>query len=123
MRERSAFSDDRSFRVGVQEIYEDLLEQLEELLEEIETQQKREEEPFEPVLNTGSLTISFEDGSVFMLSQQTPTHEIWLSANYTAWHFLKENNSWRERDTLKLMDQVLSKLFSEKLDLEVEIQL
>jgi iron donor protein CyaY len=123
MRERSAFSDDASFRLGVQELYEQLLEQLEMLLEELDPQQKREDEPFEPLPSSGSLTINFEDGSVFMLSQQTPTHEIWLSANYTAWHFLKENNKWVERDTLSLMDQVLSNLFSEKLGLEVEIQL
>jgi frataxin-like iron-binding protein CyaY len=38
-------------------------------------------------LSEGSLVVSFDSGGTYMLSLQTPTHELWLSANLTAWHF------------------------------------
>jgi len=123
MSKRSDFSEDRLFRLAVQEVYEDLADQLEDLLELLEDKKAIEADFFEPQLAAGSLSVVFEDGSVFMLSQQTPTHEIWLSANYTAWHFLCEEGQWIERDTGLAMTEVLAQLFSDKIGTEVQIQL
>ena len=123
MSKRSDFSEDRLFRLAVQEVYESLADQLEDLLERLEETKVIDSDFFEPQLAAGSLSIVFEDRSVFMLSQQTPTHEIWLSANYTAWHFLCESGEWIERDTGSPMVDVLAQLFSEKIGTEVQIQL
>ncbi len=107
MPSQSDFDDDRSFRLAVEQTLADLLDALDGL----------DSDDFETRQTAGSLIATFEDdGSVFMLSQQTPTHELWLSANYTAWHFKHHGGSWVERDTAEPMSQVLSQLFSEKLD-------
>ena len=86
---RSDFADDASFRKAADLCLEGLLIQLDDI----------DFEEFEPRHMAGTLNIQFDDGSVVMLSLQTPTHELWLSANYTAWHFLCVQEQWIERDT------------------------
>lgn len=64
----------------------------------------------------GNLQIVFEDvGATFVLSQQTPTHELWLSANLTAWHFVHGDAGWVERDSGEDMLALLGRLVSEKV--------
>jgi iron donor protein CyaY len=66
-------------------------------------------------LMPGNLNVLFEDDrSTFVLSQQTPTHELWLSANLRAWHFRWRGGRWVERDTAEPMLPLLSRLFAEK---------
>lgn len=104
MRERSDFSSDSEFRQAADSFLEQLWDQVDDL----------DMDEFEPQRTPGSLTILLEDGSVFMLSLQTPIHEIWLSANYTAWHFLREGTVWVERDSSEPLYEVLTALLSEK---------
>jgi len=85
---------------------------MEELLERVDD---LEDDDMDPRLTSGSLSVTFKDESVILLSQQTPTHELWLSANYTAWHFLRTGEAWVERDSGEPMLDVLSRLFSAKL--------
>ena len=103
---KSDFKDDAQFRKVAEDRLLSLLQQVDEL----------EFGDFDPRYTPGSLIIQFEDGAVFMLSMQTPTHELWLSANYTAWHFLCVKGVWQERDTQELMLSVLNALLSEKLE-------
>ena len=108
------FLDDSSFRMGVQEVFEVLFDELENL----------DSDDFEIQMQTGSFIITFEDdNSVFMLSQQTPTREIWLSANYQAWHFLRSSGTWVERDNGVALQKILQDLFSTKLSDRVDISL
>ena len=105
MNQKSDFKDDVVFRKHAEQKLLHLLQQIDEL----------EVGDFDPRYTPGSLIVQFEDGSVFMLSMQTPTHELWLSANYTAWHFLCVEGVWLERDTQDKMLDVLNQLFREKL--------
>ena len=108
------FLDDSSFRLGVQEVFDLLFDELEDL----------ESDDFEIQMQTGSFIVTFEDdNSVFMLSQQTPTREIWLSANYEAWHFLRSSGNWVERDSGVALQNILQNLFSTKLSDQVDISL
>lgn len=100
----SDFADDAAFRHTVGAVLDSFLEQADEIDADID-----------PRLTPGSFSITFEDGSVLMLSQQTPTHELWLSANYTAWHFRCEAGTWKERDTGEDMCTILSTLLTDKL--------
>lgn len=106
MNPRSDFGNESLFRIGAEKKLTHLLQQLDEL----------EEGEFDPRYTPGSLVIQFEDESVFMLSMQTPTHELWLSANYTAWHFVFSNGVWEERDTQEDMIAILNQLLSDKLE-------
>jgi iron donor protein CyaY len=105
MQRKTDFENDTAFRLAINQLLEDLLDRIDNL----------EDDDLDPRLTAGNLSVTFEDESVILLSQQTPTHELWLSANYTAWHFLHKEDSWVERDTGEPLHDVLAKLFSEKL--------
>tara|TARA_B100000683_G_C12163886_1_gene421280 strand:+ start:133 stop:468 length:336 start_codon:yes stop_codon:yes gene_type:complete len=108
---RSDFTTDAIFRKNAEVLLERLLEQLDEI----------DYDDFEPRYASGSLNIQFDDGAVVMLSMQTPTHELWLSANYTAWHFLCVGGQWIERDTSESMLEILSSILSEKVQQQVQL--
>ena len=105
--------DESKFREAVKVVLSRLLEQVDEI----------DSDEHDPSVSGGNLHVVFEDGSTFVLSQQPPTRELWLSANFTAWHFLKKNDAWRERDTDEPMLTVLSTLFSDKLGMDIQFEL
>ena len=108
---QSEFATDAAFRRVVTALLEELLEQADDIDADIE-----------PRLTSGNLSVTFEDGAVLMLSQQTPTHELWLSANYMAWHFRSVQGTWLERDSNEPMFAVLSRLMSDKLSIPVHFE-
>jgi CyaY protein len=69
----------------------------------------------------GVLSVEFEDGGVFVLSQQVPVRELWLSAFARAWHFRFAEGAWAERDSAERLETVLSGLFTRKLGFAVGI--
>ncbi len=72
-------------------------------------------------LTDGVLSVEFEAGGVFILSQQVPVRELWLSAFSRAWHFRWDEGKWAERDLAEPMENVLTELFSKKLGFAVTI--
>ena len=72
-------------------------------------------------LSEGVLQTDFEGGGVFVLSQQVPTRELWLSAFSRAWHFKYSNGSWLERDTNEPLEAVLSANYTKRLGRPVRI--
>jgi len=69
----------------------------------------------DPKLTDGVFQVDFETGGVFVLSQQVPVRELWLSAFSKAWHFRYESGAWFERDTNEPLEKVLSALFTKRL--------
>ncbi len=72
-------------------------------------------------LSDGVLTVEFEAGGVFVLSQQVPTRELWLSAFSRAWHFDRREGTWLERDSREPLAAVLTAGFSQKLGFPVPL--
>ena len=108
------FSDDAQFRLAVSALLDTLLEQVDEI----------DSDDLDPRLTSGNLQVLFEESNAtFVLSQQTPTHELWLSANLRAWHFRREAGVWVERDTREPMSILLSRLFTEKVGNVIEFEL
>ena len=105
--------DESSFREDVKKLLVSLLDQLDDI----------DSDFHDPSMTDGNLHVVFEDGSTFVLSQQPPTREIWLSANFTAWHFAKKNGAWLERDSNERLLDVLSTLFSGKLGMDIQFTL
>lgn len=66
-------------------------------------------------LTEGVFVVEFESGGTFVLSQQVPLRELWLSAFSRAWHFSLRAEGWRERDTNEALESVLASIFSRKL--------
>ena len=110
---KSDFTDDSAFRSAVAEVLRSLLDQIDGI----------DSEDHDPMLSEGNLKVLFESGGTYVLSQQTPLHELWLSANMTAWHFRCENGQWLERDSDAPMLDVLSTLFSDKLGMNIRFAL
>lgn len=81
-----------------------------------------ESDDLEGKLTDGVLQVDFEAGGVFVLSQQVPTRELWLSAMSKAWHFGYADGRWTERDSGEPLEAVLSSLFTRKLGSNVQIQ-
>lgn len=92
----------------------DTLKQLYLEIDDLET------DDIDVTFTDGVVSCSFETGGTFVLSQQVPTRELWLSANFTAWHFRWDGSGWTERDSGAPMLPLLSKLFTEKLKMKVE---
>lgn len=107
------FADDGSFRDAVKDVLSKLLEQIDNI----------ESDEHDPSMTDGNLKVVFEDDSTFILSQQPPTRELWLSANFTAWHFVRSGGLWLERDNGEPMTAVLSRLFSDKLEMNIRLTL
>lgn len=102
--------EEPEFRHLVSETLRDLADQLDTV----------EDDDIDPVLSDGVLSCTFEQrGGTFVLSQQVPTRELWLSANRTAWHFRYQDGAWPERDSGEDLLAVLGKLFSDKLGMPV----
>ena len=109
----STVMDEQTFRDASKLALSALLEQVDEI----------DSDDHDPSLSSGNLHVSFEDGSTFILSQQPPTRELWLSANFTAWHFTQRDETWVERDSSEPMLTVLSTLFSDKLGMDIQFTL
>lgn len=105
-------TDEATFRQAVAAVIKGLGAQLDTL----------ETDDLDWKLTDGVLTAEFESGGVFVLSQQVPTRELWLSAYSHAWHFDQRDGVWRERDTREPMEQVLGALFTRKLGLPVTLR-
>ena len=109
----SDFADDAAFRHAVDDVLHSLAEQLDGI---------EDDEVDDIRFSAGNLAIEFGSGATFVLSQQTPTFELWLSANLRAWHFHRQGGRWIERDSGQPMAEVLGDLISEKLGASVGIQ-
>lgn len=107
------FTEEGPFRQAVKAALMALLDQVDDI----------DSDEHDPSMTDGNLKVVFEDGSTFVLSQQPPTREFWLSANFTAWHFIRSGGHWLERDTGEPMLDVLSRLFSDKLGMDIQFTL
>ncbi|MCB9763327.1 MAG: iron donor protein CyaY [Alphaproteobacteria bacterium] len=100
---------EQAFRAFVGETLEHLFDQIDRL----------DTDDIDPVLSDGVVSCAFESGGTYVLSQQVPVQELWLSANLTAWHFRWDGSAWVERDTGEPMLPLLSKLYGDKLKMPV----
>lgn len=80
-----------------------------------------ESDDFDAKMSDGVFQVDFEEGGVFVLSQQVPVRELWLSAFSRAWHFRYDEGRWLERDTSVPLEAVLTELFTRKMKRPVVI--
>jgi iron donor protein CyaY len=77
---------------------------------------------FDSRTSDGVFQIDFEGGGTFVLSQQVPVRELWLSAFARAWHFRIVDGGWRERDTGEALESVLGAIFSKRMGRTIAFQ-
>lgn len=104
--------DEPAFRSVVSDALRDLSQQVDRI----------ESDAFETRNSDGVFQVDFEGGGVFVLSQQVPVRELWLSAFSKAWHFRHVDGAWRERDTGEPLEEVLGGHFTRKLGQPVQFR-
>lgn len=52
------------------------------------------EEAFDADLESGVLTIEFEDGTKYVVNSHRAARQIWMAAGATAWHFDWDGEKW-----------------------------
>ena len=97
--------DEQKFRAIVSTAIADLFRQLDAI----------DADGFDARVSDGVLQVDFEGGGVFVLSQQVPVRELWLSAFSRAWHFTYADGAWKERDSGEALDALLSAHFTRRL--------
>ena len=107
------FTSEAEYRTLVKHDLDSLLAQVDEI----------ESDDHDPRISGGGLQVVFAAGDSLILSPQPPLQEIWLSADYTAWHFRYDGSRWIERDSSEPMIKVLNTLFSAKLGMEIRFDL
>ncbi len=104
---------ENEFRQVVDQALTRLFEQLDNL----------DSDEHDPTFAAGVLKIDFESGQTYVLSQQVPVQELWLSARLRAWHFKLVDGQWLERDSAEPMLPILNGLLSQELDLTVGLSI
>ena len=104
--------EEAQFRQRVDSTLRNLMRQL----DAIDTQ-----EEMDIKISDGVLQVDFEKGGTFVLSQQVPVREMWLSAQRRAWHF-RMADGWVERDTGQELSAVLAERFSQVLGRVVHLR-
>lgn len=98
-------------RLADQELHE-LLEALVDCGEEVD-----------PDLQSGVLTLEFEDGSQFVVNSHRAARQIWMAAEQTAWHFdyQRSTTRWIAIQTGVELRAELSAAMSRKLGTTVKL--
>jgi CyaY protein len=77
---------------------------------------------FDSRLADGVFQVDWEEGGTFVLSQQVPVRELWLSAFSKAWHFRHGDGGWKERDSGEPLEKILSAHFTKRMGRPVVIR-
>jgi CyaY protein len=56
-----------------------------------------EEDTLDVELESGVLTLSFDDGTRYVVNSHRAARQIWMAADSTAWHFDYEEGQWRAK--------------------------
>jgi CyaY protein len=75
----------------------------------------------EAELRSDNISITFENGEIFIVNKQAPTRQIWLAALKSAYHFNynETNKIWicgkTNRELFELLSEKTSSLINQKI--------
>ena len=80
-----------------------------------------EDEGFDVDLESGVLSIAFEDGGKFVVNSHRAAGQIWMAAGASAWHFDPVDGRWvgtkGGEDLLELLEDRLSARLGRRIQL------
>ena len=93
------------------------LEHIESVLGDLEHEQ------LDPDLAADVLTLSFEDGTRFIINAHSAAEQIWMAANKSAWHFDLDADSgeWIAAKTGDELMATVGRVVGEKLGISIEV--
>lgn len=81
-----------------------------------------EDDRLEADLESGVLTIRFEDGVKYVVNSHRAASQIWMAAGTTAWHFSWDGSAWRATKTGEELWATVSNKVSEKIGRETNLR-
>ena len=88
----------------------------------VEALDETEDEGFEADLESGVLTIAFEDGAKFVVNSHRAARQIWMAAGATAWHYdLGQDGRWVAAKSGDELWSTLGARMSEKMGRTVRL--
>ncbi|MEP7156449.1 MAG: iron donor protein CyaY [Betaproteobacteria bacterium] len=63
-------------------------------------------------INSGILTLEFDNHSKVIINRQTPNREIWVAAKSGGFHFHFDGAVWRDTRTNESLEALLSRVIS-----------
>ena len=85
------------------------------LTEMVETIADAEEEGIEVDLESGVLSIEFDDGTKYVVNSHRAARQIWMSADASAWHFDWNGEAWLSTKSSDELWSLLEQRMSKKL--------
>jgi CyaY protein len=72
-------------------------------------------------LNSGVVTLTFENGTKIIINKQEPLHQIWVATRENGYHFDLKDNQWIDnrggRELMELLSDACSKQSGESVTL------
>lgn len=96
-------------------IADDTLDKMVEVLSDLE------DDSLEADLESGVLTVRFEDGVKYVINSHRAALQIWMAAGTTAWHFDWNGQAWISSKSHEELWATLSKKVGAKLGTPVEL--
>jgi CyaY protein len=88
----------------------------------IEALADSEEEGLDAELESGVLSIHFEDGTKYVVNSHRAAKQIWMAADAAAWHFEWNGKAWLSTKTGEELWTLLRQRTSKKLGKPLDLQ-
>lgn len=80
-----------------------------------------EEESLDVDLESGVLTLRFDDGVRYVVNSHRAARQIWMAAEASAWHFEWNGDAWRSTKSDEELWSLLEARVSKKLGRSVQL--
>lgn len=93
------------------------------VLESIERAVEAGDADIDTEVNSGILTLEFDNGSKIIVNRQTPNRELWVAAKSGGFHFRFDGAAWRDTRSGEPLPALLSRVISEQSGAVLSISL
>lgn len=90
----------------------DFHERVDDVLAAIENEVEAADADIDTEINSGILTLEFDNRSKVIINRQTPNREIWVAAKSGGFHFHFDGAVWRDTRTSESLESLLARVIS-----------
>ena len=101
----------------------DFHERVDAMLTSIEYALESSDTDIDSEINSGILTLEFDNRSKMIINRQTPNRELWVAAKSGGFHFHFDGAVWRDTRSNESLESLLSRVISEQSGSVISITL
>lgn len=87
----------------------------------VESLSDLEDDRLDADLESGVLTLKFDDGAKFVINSHRAAGQIWMAAGTTAWHFGWNGSAWKCTKTDDELWQTVSSTVGKQLGIAISL--